>query len=264
MSDRGYIAISRGFFDHPIFAPEAFTEREAFQWMIMEAAWVPRRVRRGRLVIDLGRGEFAHSIRFMATAWKWSEAHVRRFLKKLKSDGMLTIQPTRDMTHVTICNYEKFQNPRRADDARSDAQTDEPATNRRRKLEPLNNLTSNQNKTPREELEAVLDADRSRAVVEHRAKIKKPLTPHAARLLAVRFSAWLDPNEAADAMIANGWQGFDAEWMRNRSARGQGPPGKRTIVDAAMDWIGEESNGKTSEGGHSNVVKLISTTRGQP
>lgn len=267
MADRGYVAISRWFFDHPIFAAEALTEREAFQWMIMEAAWEPRRVRRGRVVIDLGRGEFAHSIRFMATAWKWSEAHVRRFLKKLKSDGMLTIQPTHDVTHVTVCNYEKFQNPRRTDDAQSDAQTDAGATRERRKLEPLNHLTSNQNNTREptaiEELQQTLDLARSRAVVEHRKKIRKPLTPYGARKLAAKFALATDPNAAADAMIANGWQGFEPEWLLNRSARGHGPPG-RTIVDAAMDMIAEKERGKTIGSGTGNVIELISATRGQP
>lgn len=79
--------------------------------------------------------------------------------------------------------------------------------------------------TPNDELSAVLDADHVRAVLDHRQKIRKPLTAHAAKLLAGKFRRCPDPNAAADAMIANGWQGFEPEWLENRNMqRGQPPP----------------------------------------
>lgn len=62
-----------------------------------------------------------------------------------------------------------------------------------------------------------LDEDHAIAVVEHRrVTIKKPLTVFAARLLAKRFAAWGDPNEAAEIMIEKCWQGFDPAWVRDR------------------------------------------------
>lgn len=80
--------------------------------------------------------------------------------------------------------------------------------------------------TPRGELLAVLDEERAKAVVDHRQRIGKPLTAHAARLLGAKLAQWPDPNEAADTMIERGWQGFSPEWMHDR-ARGQPPPGSR-------------------------------------
>lgn len=75
--------------------------------------------------------------------------------------------------------------------------------------------------TPRDELSKVLDAVRAQAVLEHRIKIRKPLTAHAARLLADKFNQCRDgPNAAADAMIANGWQGFELDWYENRKSNG--------------------------------------------
>jgi len=78
--------------------------------------------------------------------------------------------------------------------------------------------------TPREELEAVLDSERAQAVLEHRQRIRKPLTARAARLLAQKLAKAPDPNGAADEMVANGWQGFEVDWLdrRNRS-----PPARR-------------------------------------
>src|SRR5690606_402756 len=81
--------------------------------------------------------------------------------------------------------------------------------------------------TPRQQLETVLDAERAQAVIEHRQRIRKPLTAHAARLLADKFAAVDDPNAAADAMIANGWQGFEADWLDNRQPRQRAGPAHR-------------------------------------
>ena len=68
---------------------------------------------------------------------------------------------------------------------------------------------------PRTILESLLDSDRAKAVVEHRKKIKKPLTGHAAKLLKAELSKAPDPNAAADKMIARGWQGFEVDWLKN-------------------------------------------------
>lgn len=74
--------------------------------------------------------------------------------------------------------------------------------------------------TPRAALEAVLDETRAAAVLEHRQRLRKPLTAHAAKLLAGKFAACPDPNAAADKMVGNGWQGFEPEWMTRPDPRG--------------------------------------------
>lgn len=128
MSERGFIAVDRDVFDHPIFAPEPFTEREAWLWLIAEAAWSEHRVRVGNAVVQLSRGQLAHSLRFMAGKWKWSEARVRRFLARLKNDAMIDAAATHNATQITICNFDKFQMRRRTDEAESDAPNDAAAT----------------------------------------------------------------------------------------------------------------------------------------
>jgi hypothetical protein len=93
------------------------------------------------------------------------------------------------------------------------------------------------------ELMAVLDEDRAIAVIDHRrVTIKKPLTVHAARLLAKRLAEWGDANEAADLMIERCWQGFNVEWVRDRR---RPTNGRRNHIDAALDAMREE-NGPAS------------------
>lgn len=95
--------------------------------------------------------------------------------------------------------------------------------------------------TPRSELLLVLDANHADAVIEHRQKIRKPISAHAAKLLAAKFAQCASPNEAADVMIANGWQGFEPQWLENRSFRqSQAPPRERTVLDAVNDRLREE------------------------
>jgi hypothetical protein len=135
MSERGFIAVDRGIFDHPVFAPEAFTEREAWLWMIAEAAWKPCKARVGRSLVKVERGQFVHSLRFMATRWRWPEARVRRFLGRLSGrrtgDALVVVLATHEATQVTICNYDKYQDVRRTGDAPSDAPPDAKPTQRR-------------------------------------------------------------------------------------------------------------------------------------
>jgi hypothetical protein len=119
----GYFFVHRKVFDHPIFKDEPYTEREAWMWLISEAEWKPTRARVGSAVVNLQRGELAHSLRYMQREWKWkSDKRVRTFLAKLESDGMISLQKTtQEITHITICNYEKFQQPGRSEERTEDA-----------------------------------------------------------------------------------------------------------------------------------------------
>ena len=134
----GYVAIHRQIFDSTIFRRERFTEREAWVWLIAEAAWQDRRKRSGRVVVDLKRGQLAHSRRFMAKAWRWHDSKVYRFLEKLSLENMLKIEPlaNHEASIITICNYDNYQPERTTAEPAT-----EPAANQRRtKLEEVNNL----------------------------------------------------------------------------------------------------------------------------
>lgn len=112
----GYYRMARGWMNNPVFKPEPFTEREAWLWLIEEAAWRPRKKRVGTTLIALQRGQIAASLRFMATAWGWKKDRVRRFLKRLADDSMLISKCSKnatpgatDCTVITLCNYDAYQ-----------------------------------------------------------------------------------------------------------------------------------------------------------
>jgi hypothetical protein len=105
----GYFVVQRNLFDHVDFADEPFTEREAWLWLISEAAWKPKRVRFGSGSIELQRGELAHSLRFMAEKWKWSVKRVRGAIDRAEKQGRITRKRAHDGAVITICNYDKYQ-----------------------------------------------------------------------------------------------------------------------------------------------------------
>jgi hypothetical protein len=110
VSERGVFAVDRGIWDHPVLASrDPFTRREAWLWLVSEAAWKPRRRRIGSASLEIDRGELAHSVRFIADAWGWPKSNVARFLEALKTETMIGTRTDQGVTVITICNYDEYQ-----------------------------------------------------------------------------------------------------------------------------------------------------------
>ena len=114
MTKRGFISIARGILDHPrVGARKPYSRLEAWEWLLLEAAWKPHRVgfQAGRHLgsISLERGQLSHSLRFIASKWGWSVKRTRTFLVGLETDRMITTQTDTGQTLITICNYSTYQ-----------------------------------------------------------------------------------------------------------------------------------------------------------
>lgn len=103
--------------------------------------------------------------------------------------------------------------------------------NREDKKELSNDSSKKKRNNPFAVLQNALGDELARDVVDHRKAIRKPMTDRAARELLANFEAYGDAQAAARAMIANGWQGFNADWLR-RPRHGQG---KRTFDDVLRE-----------------------------
>jgi hypothetical protein len=107
---QGVFGVDRGVWDHPLFQErKSFSRMQAWLWLLSEAAWKPRRVRFAGQTIAIHRGQIAHSIRFMAKAWRWEQTKVVRFLSDLKTETMIATETATGITVTTICNYDKYQ-----------------------------------------------------------------------------------------------------------------------------------------------------------
>lgn len=122
------------------------------------------------------------------------------------------------------------------------------------KTTPSKSEPNGSSKTPRQALECVLDAKHAADLIDHRQRIRKPLTTRAAELLADQLAQWHDPNEAADAMILNGWQGFKPEYLQNQRARGSPAYSKPERTDhfanQARELIDGQDRSRRSDSRH--------------
>jgi hypothetical protein len=168
-------------------------------------------------MIELGRGELAFATRFLASKWRWSEARVRRFLKRLESDAMVYVQTTRDATHITICNYDKYAFGRRTDDAQTDAQTDEPATHSRRKEEEPKNLRK---------IDDDGDDAREPTLRQSALELADEIAVAVGHDLAFVPPAWCGAANRVEMWLTNGWpRELILETVRGVMARKRdGPP----------------------------------------
>jgi hypothetical protein len=77
--------------------------------MVSEAAYADRKVDIEGRMVTLKRGQFSHSLTFIAEAWGWSKSSVVRYFARLKTETMIGTESGTGRTIVTICNYEKYQ-----------------------------------------------------------------------------------------------------------------------------------------------------------
>ncbi len=137
-NDYTWFKVARGWRDNPIFSGD-FSRGDAWLWLIENAAWKECRVKSGKKIITLQRGQLCYSIRFLAEKWGWSPAKVQRFLDALKTDTMIdTVTDTFQMV-ITICNYSKYQDINQSTDTLTDTLTDTRAIQERYKEEEVKN-----------------------------------------------------------------------------------------------------------------------------
>jgi hypothetical protein len=131
---RGFVALPRGWLDHPVFRFRApvYSRAEAFAWLVEHARYTPQD--------DLERGQLRASMRTLGDAWKWHPNKVLNFLRDLRLVQIIDFFGTHNKTEktlITVCNYADFQ---RAPAARG---TDN-GTNNPKKRDRFLNQESNQ------------------------------------------------------------------------------------------------------------------------
>ncbi|SEN50760.1 hypothetical protein SAMN04489859_1008101 [Paracoccus alcaliphilus] len=178
----GFITIERDLWDHPLFKRSEMTEREAWMWMLAQSAWDDTRHRVGSEMIEVPRGSFVTTLREMQSVFMWrSDKRVRTFLTVLEREGMIgrtTVgSANAPKTHVTICNYDKYQIDGRTKDA--------PGTHRGRAEDAVKKEYNN---TTREEAKASLSAQPTLPDLAHVDEISQAVSAYNEAAEAVGWS----------------------------------------------------------------------------
>ncbi len=118
----GFVTIDRSVFGHGFFPKEKMSEREAWIWIIQNAAWKDTQHRVGGKILPVPRGSFMTTLRELQAVFCWkSDTKVRNFLKRLEAERMIERTAcgpkNAPKTHVTICNYEEYQTSGRTKNA---------------------------------------------------------------------------------------------------------------------------------------------------
>lgn len=229
---KGWIRIERKVFSDDFFAREPMSEREAWMWMIANAAWEDTAHTVGGERHPVPRGSFMVTLREMQSAFGWrSDTKVRNFLKRLELERMVkrtTCGPRNaSKTHVTICKYDEYQSQERT---RNAPETHEKRTSERSKETNINNKQSSSN----EEIQQAYDGFKTSAAnagwpvprsfsQDRKAALRKRLAELGG------LDGWaqaLRRAEASDFLCQSTWFGFD--WMLS-------PKNLRKIMEGNYD-----------------------------
>ena len=119
----GWIKIHREIAGHWIFQ-----DAEKFKWwidMLFLASYEDNKTLVKNQITEIKRGQFIGSISFFMKRWDVSKDRVINFLRLLQSDGMIDKKTDKNVTLITICNYESYQDaPDNLPDSHSDNNPD--------------------------------------------------------------------------------------------------------------------------------------------
>mgnify|MGYP007130625289 CR=1 FL=1 len=107
MGMSGWIKIHREITKHWIFQ-----DAEKFKWwidMLFLASYEDNKTVIGNKIVEVKRGQFLGSLSFFMKRWGISKERVINFLRLLQSDGMIDKMSDKNVTLITICNYESYQ-----------------------------------------------------------------------------------------------------------------------------------------------------------
>lgn len=103
----GWIKISREIVNHWLWQ-----DAERLKWwldLLFLAAWERKRQLVGKQLVILQKGQFIASLSFLCKRWGRSRTMVEPYLNLLIEEGMIDKEVSRNISIITILNYEKYQ-----------------------------------------------------------------------------------------------------------------------------------------------------------
>lgn len=286
----GFYLMHRGFWDDDSFKDEAFTEREAWHWLISNAAFEDCKHRHPvkYQFVEILRGQYPTSARELSRQWKWSISRVLRFLNFLQKSGKIETASDTHLTIISILNYNKYQGNRNHDEKKNETASRQPRDGLETDSEQHIDKQLKTNKTSisslRSDIPAParkkptpgfsrpdwLDAQAWEDFEKMRKAIKKPLTDRARSAIVAKLERWRgqhDPTEILERSIVNCWQdiyepkgqengGFDGNSGKIGEAdRGQSPQrlggGAQAPKPSGGGWTGRaEAYAEKLKAGH--------------
>lgn len=118
--------------------------------MLFEASFKDSKILVRKQIVELKRGQLQGSISYFVNRWNTNKDQVIDFLKLLQKEGMIDKSSDKNITIITICNYDSYQgcNANKSDslsDNNPDSQSDNKSDTNKECIEDkeINNNISN-------------------------------------------------------------------------------------------------------------------------
>lgn len=213
---QGYIKLHRAIRDCWIWHDdEPFTKRDAWIDLLLSANHADKKILYEGKLRTIHAGQFLTSLVKLSDRWKWDRKRVRKFLDVLENDNMITTDRTAHGTTITLVNWEKYQidgtTDGTTDGQHMGQQWDNTWDTNKNDKECKKNDKKNNKATAKQFVSDGYLQSWIEAFIDHRKKLKKPMTDKAVELLVNKLNK-LCPNnidgqvQLIQTAIERGWQ----------------------------------------------------------
>ena len=113
-SNKGWVKVYRDITSHWVWQnPEYY---RAWMYLLISANHKEKTWLHNGNLVKIKRGELVTSLDTLGSTFNWSRSKVRHFLKLLKKDTMIRTHSNTNYTHLSICNYDTYQDKGHSED----------------------------------------------------------------------------------------------------------------------------------------------------
>ena len=111
----GWISLHRKILENPILnRSRVYSPFEAWIWLLLKANHKDNKFMLGSELVKVEKGSMITSQKKLCRQFRWGNSKLRNFLKVLQKYEMLLLKTNTQSTHITICNYESYQDKQTA------------------------------------------------------------------------------------------------------------------------------------------------------
>ena len=211
---KGWFAVKRGITNHHLFKGKP-DRLAVWLWLLDNAAWKNTTHDVQGRTISVPRGAVCASERQIASECGIGYQVARTAIARFKREHMINAEVTHGKNLITLCNYEKYQDPENAYNAPPNASLTQEQRKPNAQKEQGNKVTRDTSVSldarAVEILGKVSSQETAASFVAHRRELKKPLTERAASAMVKKLDGHPNPDAVLTDSIANGWQGIFPE-----------------------------------------------------
>lgn len=209
---KGYIPISRSFFDSPFWSEERdYSRAEAWLDLIQRSRFEAGVQVVKNSVIELERGEQIASLRYLGKRWQWDKGRVGRFITLLEKMGQVRQEMRQGQSVLTLCNYDKYNSSKNGAIPLNETPNETRVRQQRDTSETKKKKGNKENKVKEEALpHADLFSQAWVSWKQFRIEKKAKLTPSTMNAQLNKLGAMSEQDAVLTIQqsIENGWQGL--------------------------------------------------------